>query len=132
MIDEQYIANWFTYHAPTKDQTTVYEAIRAHGREFAFVINNLVPDGQDKIEALNKLREAVMWANAAVATDTEAAPVAPVRRAEDTHRVGFRSPYQTSAWPSPVTAVPVAPKHRAEPQTIEEMVEGFVASKVGA
>ncbi len=67
MIDETQINNWFTYHKPTEDDTIKYEAIRAHAREFAHVINNLVPDSADKTTALRTLRESVMWANAAIA-----------------------------------------------------------------
>lgn len=78
MIAESQINDWFTYHAPTQDQIPVYEAIRSHGREFAHVINNLVPDCADKSHAMRILRDVVMWANAAVATTPADAP-APER-----------------------------------------------------
>jgi hypothetical protein len=79
VIAESQINDWFTYHSPTQDQIPVYEAIRSHGREFAHVINNLVPDGADKTHALRTLRSVVMWANAAVATTPPTEP-APTRQ----------------------------------------------------
>ena len=68
MIDADQITNWFTYHAPTRDQQVNYETIRNHAREFAHILNNLVPDGADKLEAMDLLRKTVMTANAAIAT----------------------------------------------------------------
>lgn len=127
MIDERSITNWFTYHAPTGDQAVVYEAIRAHGREFAHIINNLVPDGPDKTVAIRTLREAVMWANAAVATgtvegpaDTAAAPkLAPARKATD-------GPYQTSTWPG-LTTTATPPKTTVP--SLSDLVDGFAKSR---
>jgi len=63
----QDIDNWFTYHAPTSDQLAAYEKLRNSAKEFAHLINNLVPECADKTAAIRKLREAVMTANAAIA-----------------------------------------------------------------
>jgi len=110
VIDANTINHWFTYHPPTKDQTVIYETLRAHAREFAHIINNLVPDGADKMDAMRKLREVVMTANAGVATaspQTDGAvapptpPVAPARRA-DAHS-------QTSVWPTPADTAGLRP-----------------------
>lgn len=108
MIDERFIANWFNYHAPSKDQQVNYETIRAHAREFAHILNNLVPDGADKTTALRKLREVVMTANAAIACQeehdriagTSTMDLAPARKTATTTPVagggGSSSPYQTT------------------------------------
>lgn len=66
MTDEQ-IYNWFSYHPPTAEQLLQYESIRASAREFADVINQVVPESADKTAAIRKLRECVMTANAAIA-----------------------------------------------------------------
>jgi len=65
----QDIDRWFTYHRPTEMQVTVYCEIRAKARELAELMRHLVPDGDDKLFALQKLREAVMIANAAIACE---------------------------------------------------------------
>lgn len=60
--------NVFSYHAPQDQaQIELYATIRAHGLTFATFINENVPDGDEKEIAINKLREAVMWANAGIA-----------------------------------------------------------------
>lgn len=123
---ESVIDNWFTYHAPSADQVPKYEAIRAHGREFAHVINNLVPDSADKTHALRTLREVVMWANAAIATE-----VPEEGKQENVPSVSVgpaHSPYQTTtgfragglhAKPEPPTA------------TLDDVVASFVGKLNG-
>lgn len=58
----------FKYHAPTKEQIAKYEKLRSTAREFAKVIwyecQLTTTEGQ---LALQKLQEALMWANAAIA-----------------------------------------------------------------
>lgn len=61
------IDNWFTYHPPTGDQVVHYEALRAAGREFAEAITRHAPSSADRTTALRAVRDAVMWANAAIA-----------------------------------------------------------------
>lgn len=136
MIDERLINNWFTYHPPTSDQTTIYETLRAHAREFAHIINNLVPDGADKSDAMRKLREVVMTANAAVATgdqtqlpypDKVTIPVAPARRAD--------APAQTSVWPqarhaAPETSGQPIPIRKVDPgRSMDEMVAEYLGQR---
>ena len=62
--------NWFSYHAPTRDQLVIYNEIRTAGFAFAAVVNRHVPAGADKTAAIRKIREAVMACNAAVACAT--------------------------------------------------------------
>lgn len=57
----------FTYHAPKEGQPQKYENLREAGREIAVLIKDLVPDCEEKEIAINKVREAIMWANAAIA-----------------------------------------------------------------
>lgn len=124
MIDEAQINNWFTYHAPDEDQRVKYEAIRAHAREFAHVINNLVPDSADKTTALRTLRESVMWANAAIATAPVGhssqidAPITP-DAARGVVKFSTASPYQTASGFS--SGGPVADSQ----ETLEDVVKSF-------
>lgn len=149
MIDSAIITNWFTYHPPTQDQAAIYEAIRAHAREFAHVLNALVPDGADKSDALRKLCEVVMTANAGIATaPVDTAPtktkverrVASARKTAtspaDTTRTNPRA--QTSMWPQPDNGLPVVPKttvveekraRRSGPPSITKLADDFLAGR---
>lgn len=63
--------NWlediFQYHAPTEATIPKYVALRQAARQFAAVILTHCPKSADRSDALRKVREAVMIANAAVA-----------------------------------------------------------------
>lgn len=59
--------SWFTYHPPTGDQTDRYEALRFEARTFAMMIRRDTPPGVEQDRAFAALREAIMWANAAIA-----------------------------------------------------------------
>jgi hypothetical protein len=61
------IANWFTYHPPRPDQIELYESLRAYGLQLARAIEDLAPPSRERSTAIAKVREAVMWANAAIA-----------------------------------------------------------------
>lgn len=61
------INNLFSYHPPTKSQPKRYEEIRAAGKMLASVIEGRCPDSEEKSQAINYVRSAVMWANAAIA-----------------------------------------------------------------
>jgi hypothetical protein len=65
------LENIFSYHAPKADQPLKYVALRLSARSFAQTILDHVPDCQDREDAIRKIREAVMIANAAVALDGE-------------------------------------------------------------
>lgn len=67
MITSDDLKNWFQYHPPVGNQTETYEAIRVAGHAFASVILAQTPAGPDQTDAIRKIREAVMTANAAVA-----------------------------------------------------------------
>lgn len=58
----------FTYHAPTEEQKHSYTLIRETAMRLAKVINDHCPAGPDRTAAVRKIREAVMTANASIAT----------------------------------------------------------------
>jgi hypothetical protein len=57
----------FRYHAPKQGQIERYEALRAKAKEYSRMIDKLCPPGREKLNALMKIEESVMWANAAIA-----------------------------------------------------------------
>lgn len=61
------IENLFTYHPPKPDQIPRFEQIREAGKDFATLLNDCAPGSPERSTALAKIREAVMWANAAIA-----------------------------------------------------------------
>ena len=63
------IARFFTYHAPNPDNIKTYKDIRQYGFNFASYLLDNVPHSDERTLALEKLREVVMWANAAIACD---------------------------------------------------------------
>ena len=62
------IEELFTYHAPTGDQPERYLRIREAGKALARVIDECCPPGPDRTAAVRHIREAVMTANASIAT----------------------------------------------------------------
>lgn len=71
MTDEELIDQAFTYHPPEgqSSKTRAYATIRAAGKTLALAILQSVPKCADRTAAIRQVREAVMWANAAVALD---------------------------------------------------------------
>ena len=69
--DFSYWAKWcenvFSYHKPKEGQPEKYEEIRNKAKELGLIISSVCPDSNEKEQALNALREAVMWANASIA-----------------------------------------------------------------
>lgn len=61
------IDNWFRYHRPTGNQAARYEGIREAGRQMAISIVAMAPDTRERTVAIRRIREAVMYANAAIA-----------------------------------------------------------------
>lgn len=57
----------FTYHPPIGNQPERYEHLRRKGHELAALIQDLAPDSAERTIAVRNVREAVMWANAAIA-----------------------------------------------------------------
>lgn len=61
------IENNFSYHAPKEGQPQIYTELRDKAKEFAYMIDELVPDSREKTLAMTKLEEVIMWANAGIA-----------------------------------------------------------------
>ncbi|HKW51027.1 MAG TPA: hypothetical protein VJQ53_04770 [Candidatus Eisenbacteria bacterium] len=59
----------FTYHEPTDIQKENYRAIRSAALVLARIIDAVCPPGPDRTAAVRKIREAVMTANASIATN---------------------------------------------------------------
>lgn len=72
LVVVQDLTNRFTYHPPTEDQALIYEGIRDRGLNFALYLNAHCPDSRELSLAITKIEEAVMWANAAIARNTNA------------------------------------------------------------
>lgn len=67
MITKEHLDNWFTYHRPGDKQADDYVAIREAAKAFALVVIEKTPPSADQSDAIRKIREAVMTANAAIA-----------------------------------------------------------------
>lgn len=61
------LANQFTYHRPHGNQAERYEQLRSHGYLLAELILELTPPSPEQTIAVATIREAIMWANAAIA-----------------------------------------------------------------
>ena len=71
-MDEADLANRFTYHPPKDHEPAEkYVLIRQHTHGLATLINNHAPDSREKSLAVTHLEEAVMWANAAIARNSD-------------------------------------------------------------
>lgn len=57
----------FTYHQPKADQPERYEIVRTAGHMFAAVVCEKCPPSRELWIAIQKIEEAVFWANAAIA-----------------------------------------------------------------
>ena len=65
--DKHFIKNAFTYRPPTEKQIEKYALLRSSAKEIANQINCFCPTSLEKDLALERLREAIMWANASIA-----------------------------------------------------------------
>ena len=59
--------NWFTHHAPKDAQVERYGTIRDAARELAEAILANTPASDEQRASIYKIRQAVMFANAAIA-----------------------------------------------------------------
>lgn len=66
-LDLRALERFFTYHPPHGDQTGRYQKIRSTAKELAVLIYEECPDSDERSKAVECLREAVLWANAAIA-----------------------------------------------------------------
>ena len=66
MSKKDQIETAFTYHPPKGDQPERYIKIRDAAKNFAFLIDECVPDSREKSVAITNLEQVVMWANAGI------------------------------------------------------------------
>jgi hypothetical protein len=68
-ITDEQLVNWFTFHdcAPGSDPAKGYAAINEASLNLAKVIRDYSPASADQSDAIRKVREARMTANAAIA-----------------------------------------------------------------
>lgn len=57
----------FIYHPPKEDQPKKYSELRGKAFELASLIQELVPEGREKVLAITNIEQCVMWANAGIA-----------------------------------------------------------------
>jgi hypothetical protein len=65
------IDNNFTYHPPQGSQPEKYEHIRKTGKLVAEEFCGLCPESRELSLAITKLEEAIFWANAAIARNSD-------------------------------------------------------------
>lgn len=66
--DTERINDTFAHHPPaSKERINAHESVRATIREAAHRLNEHVPPCEERSIALDKLREAMFWANAGIA-----------------------------------------------------------------
>lgn len=61
----------FTHHVPCDEKVASHEEVRALLHSASIDIASLCPDGRELYIALEKLEEAMFWANAAIARGAE-------------------------------------------------------------
>lgn len=66
-MDEDLIDFLFTYHPPEPGDKDRYDKITAAAKAFAIVILETCPASADRSDAIRKVREARMTANASIA-----------------------------------------------------------------
>jgi hypothetical protein len=66
----QSVSNDFSFHPSTDLTAEIHDAVRQRMQESAHWILENVPEGIARTQCITKLREAMMWANAAIACDT--------------------------------------------------------------
>lgn len=66
-MDKEIIDRNFSYHKPTEEKAVLYTSLRKEAKWLAHEINKCCPDSREKDQALLKLEEVVMWANASIA-----------------------------------------------------------------
>jgi hypothetical protein len=64
---EEIVAELFKYHAPNGTTIPKYAAINQAAKNFAEVVLANCPSGSDRAAAIDAIRGARMWANAAIA-----------------------------------------------------------------
>lgn len=61
------LANRYAYHPPTPDRATLHERVRVLCYQLASDLAQLLPDSTERDKALDRVDEACMYGNAALA-----------------------------------------------------------------
>jgi hypothetical protein len=64
----------FEYLRPTDEQTTAMAKVRIAAKEYADVLERILPDGPDKTFILRAHRANAMWANVAITREADGKP----------------------------------------------------------
>jgi hypothetical protein len=74
VVDETDLDRFFDYHPSNTDFTSETHSKLRHAMKLAALrILQLVPDSEEKTEAMKRLREAMYWANSGIANHQLAA-----------------------------------------------------------
>ncbi|HKD03940.1 MAG TPA: hypothetical protein VKB77_15995 [Terriglobales bacterium] len=63
------IENAFTRKVPQGERAVLYERMRANANALAQLFIEACPEGHERLTALTKLEESIIWANASLARD---------------------------------------------------------------
>jgi hypothetical protein len=74
MIQPEDIAHRFAFHPATTDEKRdAHARVRQQCHQLADALNEQLPDGREKAVAMTKLEEVMLWANAALARQSDGA-----------------------------------------------------------
>lgn len=76
------INNDFSHHPPTDITAEIHNAARQNFANIAHWVIDNVPSGAARSTAVAKIREAMMWANAAIACDSNSGAVVGLKQPE--------------------------------------------------
>lgn len=65
--ERRQLSHVFTYHPPQGDQIQRYAELREAGKTLAFYVAELCPPSRERDIAIERISEAIMHANAAIA-----------------------------------------------------------------
>lgn len=66
-VEDAQRERWFIYNVPKGNQSARYERVRSMGKQYAELIELFCPESPERDLAITNLRQAIMWANAAIA-----------------------------------------------------------------
>lgn len=66
MIDEQQIEKWFGEHETTEAQKDAYRKVLASAKAFVVAVNENMPDGEDKGQVINSVRQSILTVELAI------------------------------------------------------------------
>ena len=66
MIDERQVTAWFSVPEIKPEQKEAFEKVMAKAKEFAEAVNQHMPDGEDKAQVLQALRQNVLTVELAI------------------------------------------------------------------